>query len=322
MVYPDPELAVVVVNWNGGELLRRCLASLGAAPPSCSWEVVVVDNASTDGSAEWLGSPEAARAVDPAALRVIRNQENRGFSRANNQAFAATTSRLLFLLNADAEVRPGTLDALRSCLAARPRVGLCGPRTLNPDGTLQPSTGRNPQLAWEILVWGFRLYKVLPRRLAGEWLLSDLWDHRRRRAVGYISGSAMLVRREVIDAIGGLDERFHMYCEDAEWCLRMIRGGWELVFEPDAVVVHHGQAFALQRWSDGERRLVAQRSTLLCWEIGYSRRTAIANSLASCVVLGMFALGRVLRRRPTRDLRELLAMHRAFLSRMARERTR
>ena len=173
------ELSVVIVNWNGGALLRRCLACIAQHPPLVPYEVIVVDNASTDSSVAWLHSDEAHALLREAPLRVIENQENRGFSQANNQAITLSTAPLLFLLNPDTEVRPTAIDTLIAALQSDRTVGACGPRLVNPDGSLQPTVWHNPPAAWEILLSGLKVYKFIPTRLRGELLLGPLWNHAR-----------------------------------------------------------------------------------------------------------------------------------------------
>src|SRR2546423_7431704 len=148
------ELSIIIVNWNGGELLRRSLESVAAHPPRCPYEIVVVDNASTDGSREWLMSLGAG-------VRLILNEENQGFGRGNNQAFAATEAPLLFLLNSDAEVHAGAIDALVETINSDERIGVTGPRLINPDGTLQASVWRNPVTPFETVANTLRLYKLM-----------------------------------------------------------------------------------------------------------------------------------------------------------------
>ena len=276
-----PELSVIIVNWNGGELLRRCLHRLAASPPSLPYEVVVVDNASRDDSLAWLRSAEPRALLNGAPLRLIENAENRGFGAANNQAIAETGAPLLFLLNSDADVTPGAVDALVATIRSEARNGAVGPRLLNSDGSLQQSAWRNPPTAWEILLTGTGAWRLLPRRLRGELLLGRFWDHDRRRAVQMLSGAAMLVRREVVDEVGGFDERFHMYGEDDEWCLRMARAGWRLVFEPAAVVFHHGGQSVAKRWGDAEKVRVKLEAAYLYQKTCLPRRRVVANIAAS-----------------------------------------
>jgi GT2 family glycosyltransferase len=310
-----PELSFVLVNWNGGALLRRAIESILEFPPRVPYGVVVVDNASTDQSVRWLRSEELAERLGRVELHLIENRENVGFGRANNQAFASAGARLLFLLNADAELQPGACDALIATLDSDPRIGACGPRLVNPDGSLQISVWRNPPTAWSTLLSGLRLHELLPRRLRGELLLAGHWAHDRRRDVGMLSAAAMLVRRELVEDVGGFDERFHMYGEDNEWCLRMARAGWRLVFEPAAVVTHHGGYSSRQRWTAHEQLGVQLDAFFRFQRYCLSRRQAVANLLATSVVLALHRLWRRLRGQPVGDVTLILRMHLADLKR-------
>jgi len=285
------ELSIIIVNWNGGELLRRCLESIERGPPSVPYEVVVVDNASTDGNIEWL------RAAEWRNLRLIENTENLGFGKANNRAFAETTAPLLFLLNSDAEVRPGAIDTLIATLKSDERIGACGPRLVNPDGSLQPSVWRNPMNPLEMIAVSLRLYKVLPRRLRGELLLGFHWDHSHRRRANMLSGAAILATRKMIEDVGGFDERFHMYGEDTEWCLRIVRAGWWLMFEPAAEVLHYGGQSSAKRWSSLEKLRVEYTAFFRYQKFCLSRRLAVANLCTGYALTRMQHIFRRLQRR-------------------------
>lgn len=289
------ELSIVIINWNGGALLRRCIESIVQSPPNVSYEIIVVDNSSTDDSLKWLRSDEAETELDGAKIRIFENPENLGFGKANNQAIAYSDAPLLFLLNNDTEVKPGAIDLLVATLRSEGRIGACGPRLVNPDGSLQVSAWRNPPTAWETLISGLRLFRLIPRRVRGELLLGRHWDHSRRRSVGMLSAAALLIRRRVIDDVGGFDERFHMYAEDDELCLRVVRAKWWLVFEPDAVVMHQGGGGALSRWSSLERRLRVIDEGLRFQRYSLSRVHFISNLLANAFVLSLARIWRRLR---------------------------
>ncbi len=313
------ELSIIVVNWNGGALLGRCVESVAARPPSVGFELIVVDNASSDDSLALMRAGEGARALaEGGRLRVVENEDNRGFGRANNQAFGMTRAPLLFLLNPDTEVTPGAVDTLIETVRSGARVGAAGPKLLNADGSLQVSVWRNPPAAWEMLLTGLRLHRLLPRRVRGELLLAEHWDYGRRRAVGMLSGAAMLVRREVLDEVGGFDERFHMYGEDNEWCLRMVRAGWALLFEPAAVVMHHGAASSLKRWDEHEKLRVQAAAFLDFQRHCLPRRRRVSNLLASCFLLALQRAARRLRGRESRDVEATLELHAADLKRALR----
>lgn len=304
-----PSLSFVIVNWNGGNWLKRCIESIAKYPPSTACNIVVVDNASSDDSLAWLTSREVQTLLGPIPLEVIANSENVGFGRANNQVFAHTQSPLLLLLNADAELTPGACDRLIETLTSDERIGACGPRLLNPDGSLQISVWRNPPTAWATLISGLRLASLIPRRARGELLLAEFWDHDRRRDVPMLSGAAILARREMIGEVGGFDERFHMYLEDNEWCLRIRRAGWRIVFEPDAVVIHQGAHGARQRWTDLEILRLKTEAYLRFLHRAVPRHRAIANLAASSSLLSFQAAWRKLRRRSADDVQLVLELH-------------
>ena len=223
-----PRVAVVVVSWNARELLLACLSAL-ASRVTLPHEVVVVDNASVDGSAA------AVRERFPGAA-VIANAENAGFSRANNQGFRATRAPLVLVLNPDAEVGAGAVEAMAALLDARPEVGIVGPRTRYPDGRIQVSFGPAPsaraEWAQRRLVRGVRSRH--PLRLAQAEAAAA-----REHEPAWVSGSCLMARRAAIDAVSGFDEGFFLYQEDVDLCLRVRGAGWRIVFTPAAEVVHH-----------------------------------------------------------------------------------
>ena len=291
------ELSIILVNWNGGELLSKAVGSLAAFPPSVEYEVVVVDNASTDDSLAQLRSTDAGKLLEGRGrLRILQNPENRGFGAGNNQAFEMTSTPLLLLINPDATVTAGCIDRLIQAVRADARVAAVGPRILNSDGSLQISVWHNPPAAWNIILSNLKLYSLLPKRFRGELLLGGHWQHDSKKSVPMLSGASILVRREVIDSVGGFDERFHMYGEDHEWCLRIKRAGWSLVFEPDAVVVHQGGWSSLQRWTDLEKIKVQLESHYMFQKQVLSRGQLTANLLAYCVTESVQHLWRRVRK--------------------------
>jgi N-acetylglucosaminyl-diphospho-decaprenol L-rhamnosyltransferase len=304
------ELSIIIVNWNGGELLRRAVESVVACPPSLVYEVIVIDNASTDDSIAQLRASESALGLAARdRLRIIENVVNRGFGQANNQAFALTAAPLLLLLNPDTEATPGALDSLITTLRSAARVGAVGPKLLNADGSLQISVWRNPPAAWEILLSQLKLYLLLPRRVRGELLLGGHWDHNRSRSVSMLSGAAILVRRAVIEEVGGFDERFHMYGEDNEWCLRIVRAGWQLIFQPAAVILHHGASSSLQRWTNLEKRRVQLEASYLFQQHALSRWRLASNQLANLVTSSAQYLARRVRHIEAPELKLARRLH-------------
>ncbi len=230
-------LGIVIIHYNTPEDLGRCLASLGEHPPSCAHEVVVVDNASTEPGLDELQArfPE---------VRWLRNADNRGYARGCNQGLATVAADYHLVLNPDIVVLPGALDALLDFADQRPRAGIVGPQLLNLNGTVQESCRRFYTLRTLLLRRTF-LGKLFPgSRTVSLHLMHD-FDHASERAVDWVLGGCMLVRREALDRCGAMDERFFLYFEDVDWCYRMWQCGFEVVYCPDARFVHrHRRASA------------------------------------------------------------------------------
>ncbi|MGA9117674.1 MAG: glycosyltransferase family 2 protein [Bacteroidota bacterium] len=226
------DVSAIVVAWNSAPWIGPCLGSLMRGAGHRTLEVLVVDNASTDGSAA------AARSACPAA-RVIVNAENRGFAAANNQALGIARGRYLLLLNPDAEILGDGLERLVEFMESRPGVWAAGPALWNTDGSPQRTGVRFPNW-WNILSEALLLDRMFPRtRLFG--------GHRelyvpadRSRSVDYVQGSCLLVRREAMQSVGMLDERFFMYFEETDWCYRMRQKGGEVWVAASSRALHHG----------------------------------------------------------------------------------
>ena len=223
-------LAIVVVSYNTRKLIRRCLESLRAFAPRCSFEVVVVDNASRDGSVATLRS-------EFPWVRLVDNPHNLGYAVAVNQGIEATRSDYVLVLNPDIVVRPGALDHLVEFMDATPEAGIAGGKLLNTDGTLQHSC-RSFYTPMTLVMRRTPLGKLFPNhRVIRHHLLLD-YDHATPRPVDWVIGACMMVRRTAIEAVGGMDERFFLYFEDVDWCYRMSRQGWRVWYLPAAEMVH------------------------------------------------------------------------------------
>jgi hypothetical protein len=221
-------VSVVVVSYNTRERLLACLGALETRL-SLPHEVIVVDNASSDGSAG------AARARFPAAI-VIENAENVGFSRANNQGLRRGQGAYALILNSDAEVGAGSVEALAAVLDARAEVGIVGPRTRFADGRIQVSFG--PMLALRA-EWRQRRLVQGVRRGDPEALRQAEALAATEHEPAWVSGSCLLARRQAIEGVGLFDEGFFLYEEDVDLCVRVRAAGWRIVFTPAAEVVHH-----------------------------------------------------------------------------------
>lgn len=243
-----PLAAIVIPSWNTRELLSACLGSLAATRDDLALETIVVDNGSTDGSAQMV------RAEFPDA-RVIQNTDNVGFARACNQGIAATTAPYVLLLNSDARVVAGSVRAMVSCAQARPRSAVVGGLIRNEDGSFQASFIDFPSMVQELL-----MLTGLGRLLYGPWYPShDAQEHGGAVRVAWVTGAAMLVRRAAMTEVGGFDERFFMYAEEMDLCCRCIRAGWEVWYEPGAVILHLGGASSRSQPAQREIQLYSSR---------------------------------------------------------------
>jgi N-acetylglucosaminyl-diphospho-decaprenol L-rhamnosyltransferase len=244
---PGPDLAVVVVNYNTGELLSRALRSAAEAAGDARLELVVVDNDSHDGSADHaLGEHPQAR--------LVRNPSNRGFAAAANQGIRSTTAPFVLLLNPDAEVLAGTLGGFVKVAVDHPTAGAIGPLVRDPDGSVYPSARKIPTMA-EGIGHAF-LGPFLPNRFSRAYTMED-WDRRTERLVDWASASCVLLRRAALDEVGLFDERFFMYVEDVDLCTRLRRAGWDVVFSPELEVLHIG---GVSTGGYRSRRMVVEHS--------------------------------------------------------------
>lgn len=224
------DISVVIVGWNARHYLELCLDSIRNAPPRRSMEILLVDNASTDGSAEMIESryPE---------VKLTKSAENLGFSKGNNVAIRQAQGRYIALVNPDVIVFPGCLDALADFLDQNPKVGNVGPRVFNPDMTMQSTCRRFPTL-WNNFCSALGLATKFKKSkfFAGEHMF--YFPHDRTLAVDIIVGCFSFIRREAFDDVGLLDENLFMYGDDVDWCRRARNKGWQVVFYPGAQAIH------------------------------------------------------------------------------------
>ncbi len=224
------DISVIVVSYNTAGLLEQCLGNLRSAVDThLKVEIVFVDNASKDNSVEVIKSkfPEC---------RLIENEENVGFGRANNQALPFVTGRYILLLNTDAFVAPDTLSKTAAYMDANLRCGVLGVRLEGRDGVLQPSCRYFPT------PWNTFLRRTgLNRSFTGVQMVDDMtWPHNAVRKCDWVVGCYYLLRREVVDEIGLFDPRFFLYFEEVDHCLAAKRKGWDVVFYPHTTVIHLG----------------------------------------------------------------------------------
>lgn len=224
-------LSVCIVNWNTRTDLHNCLASLAGGAQAVPLEIFVVDNASTDGSAEMV-------AYEFPHVHLVRNSENMGFAHANNQVLSQCRGEYILLLNPDTVVHPRAFDLLVAEMDAHPEAGIGGPKILNSDGSLQYSCRRFPNFTAGMLR-NNPLGRLFPQHeKVQDYLMTD-FDHAGITEVDWVSGAALCIRRDVLQRIGLLDETFFMYCEDVDLCYRAHQAGWKILYFPAAVVTHY-----------------------------------------------------------------------------------
>lgn len=260
------DLSIVIVSWNVKSLLQSCLRSTLEAPeppggPVISSEVIVVDNASTDASADMVRQ-------DFTTVRLMANADNVGFTRANNQGIAASDGRYVLLLNPDTEVLGRALTEMVDYMGRHPKVGALGPKLVDADGGVQSSRRRFPNLRTAFVESTF----VQPW-FAGSGILRRYYvldrDDDEIQEVDWLVGACLMLRRSAIEEVGPLDERFFMYSEELDWCYRARQQGWQVVYLPTARVVHHEGKSSEQVLP--VRHTQFQRSKVLFFEKHYGR---------------------------------------------------
>jgi GT2 family glycosyltransferase len=290
-----PDISVIIVSYNTRELLLSCLQSVYASREAGNVEVVVVDNASTDGTRE-------AVVREWPAVRWIENAENIGFAGATNVGLAASSGQYRLLLNSDTEIRPDCLNLLRSFMETHPAAGAIGPRLVYIDGRTQPSADSFPNLFTEFLhLFGFK--RLLPgetaRRLAAPVLtkvsgktvgtyFQTYTGSLEPREVDCVSGACLLISADVYEVVGGLDTSFFMYMEDMDWCVRIKAAGFGVYYVPEVEVVHHVGASGEADPATAERVLVTRYQSRL--QFFAKHRGRGANFLERVMVVKAFAL--------------------------------
>lgn len=218
------QLSVIIVNWNTKDLLLNCIREFKREAAEFFTEIIVVDNASTD------GSPDAVKNCFPDVI-LIRNTTNAGFARANNQGIRVSKGEYVCLMNTDIELPANSVTGLFRFIAAHQNIGLLGPRVLNRDGTLQFSTWRFDSFV-SMFFSVFSLNRICPNTIT--------YPMDRIRKVDYIAGCFWLIRKTAVEEVGLLDERFFFYGEDKDWCYRFHRKKWDVILNPDISIIHYG----------------------------------------------------------------------------------
>src|SRR3989344_2170440 len=228
----DKDLSVVIVNWNTKKLLENCLISIFKFTKNLSFEVIVVDNNSHDASSQMVAKKFPQ-------VKLIKNQENLGYAKANNQGIRLAKGKYILLLNSDTYLVENSFKKLANLAGSLKNLGALGPLLLNPDKSIQQSVGFFPHLPQ--IIWWMSFIDDLP---GGTFLKPYHVDHdsfyKNQHEVDWITGAAFLIPKKVVGKIGMLDEKIFMYGEDFEWCFRIKKAGFKVYFSPSAKIVHIG----------------------------------------------------------------------------------
>jgi GT2 family glycosyltransferase len=228
------DVSIIIVSWNAKKYLLDCLNSLIQRQKEYSQELIVVDNASSDGSAELVEK-------DFPQVKLIRNEENLGFAKANNIGIRASNARYVCLINSDVILLDHCIEKLIDFMDSHPSTGMIGPKILNPDRSLQPQCQHFPTI-WNHLCQTFGFNKLFPNSALFSEPFMRYWAYNETKKVEVINGCFWIIRREALDKVGLLDEDFFFYGEDIDWCKRFQNAGWEVMFNPNAAAIHFGGA--------------------------------------------------------------------------------
>jgi N-acetylglucosaminyl-diphospho-decaprenol L-rhamnosyltransferase len=243
-----PDVSIVILNWNTRDLLVRCLSDVNQAIGGLDAEVLVVDNASSD------GSQALVRERFP-QVKLVANRENAGFAKGNNQGLTISNGRYALLLNSDAFASPGAIQAMVKLADSQPRAGIVGAQLINADGSFQASYTPFPNLWRELLI-----LSGLGRLMYGRWYPSrGPEEDKGPQIVDYVEGACLLVRRKAFEEVGGLDEAYFMYAEEVDWCYTMRAKGWQVWYQPAAKVTHLGGGSSRNRPFQREADLYRSR---------------------------------------------------------------
>jgi GT2 family glycosyltransferase len=233
MVNSSVDLSICIVGIDAFDYLKKCLASIYASQINAKFEIIYIDNNSTENGLEEIEEnyPEVI---------ILRNRENFGFARANNQGIRIARGKYILLLNPDTVVEEDSIQKMIDYLCDHPATAIVGPKVLNSDGSFQPHCKRGEARPWEVFCYFSRLSRLFPRSAFFSGYLQGHLDENLTHDVPSISGCCMLIRKEAIDQIGLLDETFFAYQEDTDYCVRARKSGWKVTYYPKAHILHYG----------------------------------------------------------------------------------
>ncbi|MGB9681255.1 MAG: glycosyltransferase family 2 protein [Minisyncoccia bacterium] len=241
----EPLLSVIIVNYNSSNYLKSCLNSIAKKFQNINYEVIVIDNASEKEKILSSLSQEYN------FLKIIRNQKNFGFAKANNQGIKIAKGKYIFLLNPDTVILNTGINELINFLEENPKIGIIGPKILNSDLSFQYQCKRGWPTFWNAFTYLTKLYKLFPKnkkwqKIFGGYFLLEK-DQNQIQKVDQVSGAAMIVRKEVFDKIGYLNEDYFLYWEDSDFCFRAQLAGFEIYYHPFLEIIHYGGKGGTQR---------------------------------------------------------------------------
>ncbi|MHC4551329.1 MAG: glycosyltransferase family 2 protein [Planctomycetota bacterium] len=288
------DVSIIIVNWNTRQLLEDCLRSIERTTGNVAYEVVVIDNASQDDSAQMVKDkfPD---------VRLIENNDNRGFSAANNQGMTVAQGEYVLLLNSDTVVLDDAIEKTIAFARQSTTAAVVGCRVLNPDRTLQPTCFRFPSVLNLFLSTTY-LYKMFPKSEFFGRERMTWWNRDDVRQVDVVTGCFMLVRREAIEQVGAMDENFYFYGEETDWCCRFKQAGWKCLFTPDAEIIHLGGQSSQKVRVQSDMQL---RASLLQFMKKHRSKGAY---LVSCCLVWLFFVLRL----PYWALKALLSQNRSY----------
>lgn len=264
------DISIVIVSWNAKKYLAECLGSLRSATGELSAEIIVVDNASSDGTADMVRS-------DFPDVQIVDTGNNLGFSRGNNLGVKLARGKYICLINPDVNVPPSCLPKMYSFMEQNPGIGLLGPKMLDAGGVARRSGMRFPTF-WGVLLRSLAADTLLKGRAgSGNWLMKD-FQFDQLRDMDVLNGWFWMARREAVNRVGLLDEGFFMYAEDLDWCKRFHENRWRVVFYPDAEATHYGGGCSA---NDPLRFSVEQqRANMQYWKKYHSRISLLFYAIA------------------------------------------
>ena len=225
------DLSIIILNYKSRELVRQCLAKIRELNLALAYEIIVVDNASSDGCLEMVEK-------NFPGVIAIQTGENQGYAAGNNLGIRAASGGYILILNPDIVVLPDSIEKMLRFMEEHPECGLCGPQLLNPDGTVQSSCRRFPSLLIPLCRRTALGKFPFARRKIQSYLMGD-WDHKTTRTVDWMLGACLLARRSAMEQAGPLDERFFLYFEDVDWCRRFWQSGHKVYYLSDAKMIHY-----------------------------------------------------------------------------------